>query len=66
MSKLYLSEVEEYLKEDGRELLRQLLPAHLEERGVGDTGPSVTGADGIKRTHKRLRTKKNQNLIRRN
>ncbi len=62
-TKLYLSEVEEYLKEDGRELLRQLLIAHLEERGVGDIGPSVTGADGIKRTHKRLRTKKIKTLF---
>ncbi|MCP4351996.1 MAG: RNA methyltransferase, partial [Desulfobacterales bacterium] len=62
-SALYLSEVEDYLQEEGRELLRQLLIAHLDERGVGDIGPSVTGADGIKRTHKRLRTKKIKTLF---
>ncbi len=39
---LCLSEVEEYLQKEGRELLRQLLIAHLEERGVGDIGPGVT------------------------
>ena len=55
-SNLDLSEVEDYLQKDGRELLRELLSGHLEERGVGDVGPSVTFAPGIKRTHKRLRT----------
>jgi len=60
---LNLSEAEEYLQEDGRELLRELLVGYLEKRGVGDIGQSVTGSDGIKRTHKRLRTKKNQNFI---
>jgi hypothetical protein len=57
-SALYLSEAEEYLQKDGRELLRHLLIAYLAERGVGDTGPGVTGADGIKRARKRLRAKK--------
>ncbi len=60
---LCLSEVEEYLQKEGRELLRQLLIAHLEERGVGDIGPGVTGTDGIKRTHKRLRIKKIKTLF---
>jgi hypothetical protein len=60
---LDLSDVEEYLQKDGRELLRNLLVGYLEERGVGDIGQSVTGADGIKRTHKRLRTKKIKTLF---
>lgn len=60
---LNLSEAEEYLQEDGRELLRELLVGYLEKRGVGDIGQSVTGADGLKRTHKRLRTKKIKTLF---
>lgn len=62
-NQLNLSEVENYLQTDGQELLRKLLVGHLNERGVGDIGPSVTGADGLKRTHKRLRTKKIQTLF---
>lgn len=60
---LHLSEVEEYLRKEGRELLRHLLTAHLGERGVGDVGAGITGADGIKRTHRRLRTKKIRTLF---
>jgi hypothetical protein len=52
---LDLSGLEERLSKDGRELLRQLLLAHLAARGVGDIGVSVVGADGITRTHKRVR-----------
>lgn len=55
--------VENYLQKDGRELLRDLLNGHIKERGVGHIGQSVTGADGIKRTHKRLRTKKIKTLF---
>ena len=58
-----LSELEEYLHEEGRELLRNLLTAHLEERGVGDVGPEIMGADGMKRTHRYLRTKKIKTLF---
>jgi hypothetical protein len=52
--RLDLSGIEEFLIEQGRTLCRQLLVAHLAERGVGDVGASVIGADGVKRTHKRL------------
>ncbi len=62
-TRLNLSEVENYLQKDGRELLRNLLNGHIKERGVGEVGPSVTGADGIKRAHKRLRTKKIKTLF---
>lgn len=54
---LELSELENYINQDGRELLRRLLIGHLEERGVGDIGLFVIGTDGIKRTHKRVRTR---------
>jgi hypothetical protein len=53
--RLDLSGLEDRLSRDGRELLRQLLLAHLADRGVGDIGHSVVGADGITRTHKRER-----------
>jgi hypothetical protein len=52
---LDLSGLEQRLSTDGRELLRQLLLAHITSRGGGDIGSSVVGADGIRRTHKRLR-----------
>ncbi len=55
--RLDLSGIEEFLFSDGRTLLRHLLQAHLAERGVGDVGASVHGADGVNRTHKRLRSK---------
>ena len=55
--RLDLSGLENRLATDGRELLRQLLLAHVAERGVGDIGASVVGADGLMRTHKRLRTR---------
>ncbi|MCP4404969.1 MAG: ISKra4 family transposase [bacterium] len=54
---LDLSGLEEFLFSDGRTLLRHLLLAHLAERGVGDIGASVQGADGVNRTQKRLRRK---------
>ena len=52
---LDLSGLEQRLSTDGRELLRQLLLAHITARGGGDIGDSVVGADGVKRTHKRLK-----------
>jgi len=53
--RLDLSGLEHRLFTDGRELLRQLLLAHITARGGGDIGPSVVGADGVRRSHKRLR-----------
>jgi hypothetical protein len=55
--------VENSLQKEGRKLLRDLLNGHIKERGVGHIGPNVTGADCIKRTHKRLRTKKIKTLF---
>ena len=52
---LDLSALEHRLFTDGRELLRQLLCAHITARGGGDIGASVVGRDGVRRTHKRLR-----------
>jgi hypothetical protein len=47
------SEVEAYLEEDGRELLRLLLQEQLTNRGSGRVGEAVCGADGVVRSHKR-------------
>jgi len=55
--RLKLSELEIYAKLNGSELLRRLLIGHLNERGVGDVGPSVIGNDGVNRTHKRIRAR---------
>ena len=54
---LQLSELENYLKNDGSDLLRFLLIGHLNSRGVGDIGEFVIGIDGHKRTHKRIRSR---------
>jgi hypothetical protein len=47
------SEVEAYLEEEGRELLRLLLQEQLASRGSGRVGDAVCGADGVVRSHKR-------------
>ena len=46
-------EVEEHLRVEGFELLRQLYQGHLDARGSGEVGETVVGADGQKRTHRR-------------
>jgi len=47
------SDVEAYLEEDGRELLRLLLQEHVASRGSGRVGEADGGADGVVRSHKR-------------
>jgi hypothetical protein len=54
---LELSELENHIKQDGRELMRRLLIGHFSARGTGDMGLNVIGADGINRTHKRIITR---------
>jgi hypothetical protein len=53
--RLDLSGLEHHLAPEGRELLRQLLLAHITARGGGDIGASVVGADGVRRSHRRPR-----------
>jgi hypothetical protein len=53
--RLDLSGLEQHLATEGRELLRQLLLAHITARGGGDIGASVVGADGVRRSHRRSR-----------
>ncbi len=44
------SELEKYVVEQGRELERRLLQAHLDLRAARERAVDVTGADGIRRT----------------
>lgn len=53
--KMWLSEVESIVDDEGRELLRRLLQGHVDERGLCDMGDFIKGSDGIVRTHKRIR-----------
>ena len=48
------SDIEKLIENDGRELLRLLLQAHIDSRGVGDVGQSIDAIDGVIRTHKRI------------
>jgi hypothetical protein len=48
------SELERELEQRGRELLRQLLQAHLATRGPGEAAGPVTGADRVAREQPRL------------
>ncbi len=58
-----LSELENYINQGGRELLQRLLIGHLNERGVGDVGLNVIGADKVNRTHKRIRSRKIKSIF---
>lgn len=48
------SQIETLITSEGREILRRLLEEHIKFRGLGDVGESVTGSDGVVRTHKRV------------
>jgi len=47
------SDIELLIQIEGRELLRRLLQESLDQRGNGEVGPCVEGADGHIRTHRR-------------
>lgn len=53
-SAMKFSDIEKLVETEGRELLRLLLQAHIDTRGLGDLGPLVDGMDNISRTHKRI------------
>jgi hypothetical protein len=48
-----MSELEALLDERGRELMRQLLQAHLDLRAQGSVGDPVIGSDGVERAESR-------------
>ena len=51
------SELEQFLDLEGRELLRQMFQAHLDERGPGAVTESVVDANGQEHTHQRLHSR---------
>jgi len=51
------SELEEFLDLEGRELLRRMLQAHLDERGPGVVDEPVLDANGQEHTHHRLHSR---------
>src|SRR6266852_3040536 len=51
------SDLETWLEVEGRELLRRLLQAHLDERSPGTVAEPVMGADGCAHTHQRRHTR---------
>jgi hypothetical protein len=57
------SDVEKLIDNDGRELLRLLLQAHVDSRGTGDIGQSIDGLDGVLRTHKRIGERQIQSIF---
>jgi hypothetical protein len=52
------SELERELEKKGRELMRQLLQEHLNNRGPGQCDPPVEGTDGFVRSRMRLQERK--------
>jgi hypothetical protein len=52
------SDMEAWLEVEGRELLRRLLQAHLDERSPGTVAEPVMGADGRAHTHQRTQTRR--------
>ncbi len=52
------SDLERELERQGRELMRQLLQAHLETRGLGEVSGELIGADEVPRTKERLQERK--------
>src|SRR3989442_14612877 len=51
------SDLETLLEQQGRELMRQLLQAHLDWRAQATPAPPGVRADGVERTHPRFRTR---------
>lgn len=51
-------DLERRLDEEGRELLRRLLEAHLRMRAPGEAAGPVTDAEGVERTEKRTHQRK--------
>jgi hypothetical protein len=64
MLRMTHSAVERRLASEGRDLLRQLYQDHLDLRGPGEAAtPAVIGADGIRRTHRRVRARNQLSLF---
>src|SRR5256712_2371910 len=57
------SDLETLLEQQGRELMRQLLQAHLDWRAQATSTAPVVGADGVERTHQRAGTRALETLL---
>ena len=57
------SDLESLLEQQGRELMRQLLQAHLDGRAQATPTAPVVGADGVERTHQRTGTRALETLL---
>ncbi len=57
------SDLETLLEQQGRELMRQLLQAHLDWRAQAKPTTPVVGADGLERTHQRSGTRALETLL---
>jgi hypothetical protein len=57
------SELETMLEKEGREMLRQLLQAHLDRRAGATAQEPVVGADGVERTHRRPGERKLETVL---
>ena len=58
-----LGDLESFLDKEGREVLRQLLQAHLDRRAEAKAVTPVVGADGVERTHHRPGERKLETLL---
>ena len=57
------TQLEKLLEIEGRELLRRLLQAHLDERSPGTVAERVVGSDGQARTHQRSHTRQLETIF---
>jgi hypothetical protein len=57
------SDLETLLERQGRELMRQVLQAHLDSRAQTTPTTPVVGADGVERTHQRSGTRALETLL---
>jgi hypothetical protein len=52
-ARMSLGDLEDFLDKEGREVLRQLLQAHINRRAQAKAVTPVVGIDGVTRTHRR-------------
>ncbi len=60
---MQFSDVEKFIETEGREVLRLLLQANVDSRGIGDVGRRVEGSDEINRTHKNMGTRQIKSIF---
>jgi hypothetical protein len=58
-----LSDLEQKLNHDGREILRLMLQSHINHRGLGEIDDTLEGSDKVIRNHTRQGTRKIKSLF---